>query len=241
MALHLQLAEIDGLEVVGDEVARRAADQHAAGGRHLLQARGEGRRVAHGGVVHAQIVADAADHDDAGVQADAHHHAELALGLEDAAVVTQRALNVEGGLHGAARAVLERPRRTEERHHAVAGVLVDRAFEAVHRVGDETEAVVHDLVHVFGVALLGQTGEVDQIGEQDRDAPPLAVDRRAPGQHGVGEVFGCVPCPRRVRCRCRRVGAERGAALPAEARPGAAAGTTLRAAQRQRRPAGVEK
>jgi hypothetical protein len=62
-------------------------------------------------------------------------------------------------VNGATRAVLVGDGRAEERHHSVAGVLVDRALESVDFRGDRFEATVHDLMNVLGVPTLGEARE----------------------------------------------------------------------------------
>ena len=57
---------------------------------------------------------------------------------------TQRAMGV----------VLVSDRRPEQRHHAVAEELVDRALVAVHLVQDHLEGAVHDRVDFLGVEAL---------------------------------------------------------------------------------------
>ena len=73
-------------------------------------------------------------------------------GLDLAAEIAHGALDPERGVDGAPRAVLMRDGRAEEGHHAVARVLVDRAFESVDLGGDGLEAPVHDLVNLLGTA-----------------------------------------------------------------------------------------
>jgi hypothetical protein len=73
------------------------------------------------GVIHPQVVADAADDDGPGIEPDPHADRGSARGFELPAVVPQRALDPERGVHRPPRRVLVGDRRTEERHHAVAG------------------------------------------------------------------------------------------------------------------------
>src|SRR3984893_2873962 len=72
VTFHRQLAQGDRFEIPGDQPMRRGANQHAARSRVLLQARGHVGRVADRRVVHAEMVADLADDDRAGVEADSH-------------------------------------------------------------------------------------------------------------------------------------------------------------------------
>ena len=66
-ALHWQLAQITRLEEAGDVLLRGGADHHAPRLGHLLEPRRQVRGVPDRGVVHAQVVADLAHHDQARV------------------------------------------------------------------------------------------------------------------------------------------------------------------------------
>ena len=117
----------------------------AIGLGELLHARGQADGVALRRVVHAQVVADLADHDLAGVEA--HAHGEVAGRAARAQVLRHSAqllAQVQGRVAGALRVVLVRDRRAEQRHDAVAGVLVHRALEAMHAVGEDLEEAVED-------------------------------------------------------------------------------------------------
>jgi len=55
--------------------------------------------------------------------------------------------------------------RAEERHDAVAGVLVHGPLEAVHALGEELEEAVEDAVPLLGIELLGEVHRALHIGE----------------------------------------------------------------------------
>ena len=63
-------------------LVRGGADHDAPRLGHLLEPRGRVRGIPDGGVVHAQVVTDLADDDQARVDANAHLQAEPALRLE---------------------------------------------------------------------------------------------------------------------------------------------------------------
>ena len=63
---------------------------------------------------------------------DTHLQAQTALRLEVAAEVLDGALHAQGGVDGPARAIFMGNGGAEQRHHAIASVLVDGALEAVH-------------------------------------------------------------------------------------------------------------
>ena len=111
-------------------------------------------------------------------------------------------------MHGAARAVLVGDGRSEERHHAVTGVLVDRALESVDFGRDRLEAPIHDLMDVLGVPTLGEAREAGDVGEQHRDLAALALDRGSGLEDLLRQVLGRVRgdrargLGRRSRRRC---------------------------------------
>jgi hypothetical protein len=108
----------------------------------LLHPLAEADGVAVGRVDHLQVIPDRPDHDLAGVEAHAHGKAELAGSLELLGVASKLVLQMECRVAGALRMVFVRDRRPEEGHDAVAGELVDRAFEAMHTVGEDLEEAV---------------------------------------------------------------------------------------------------
>ena len=150
-------------------------------------------------------------------------------------------------MDGAARAVLVRDGRAEERHHAVARVLVDRALEAVDLGGDGLEAAIDDLVDVLGVAPLGQAREPGDVGEEHGDLAALALDGRARLEHLVGEVLRRVggDRPRAGERARRRRWRRRPAARPGRGTARAGVRTRRRSARRgaarwRMRAAGLE-
>jgi hypothetical protein len=74
-------------------------------------------------------------------------------------VAPQLLLKVQSRVAGALRVVFVRDRGSEQRDDPVAGVLVDRALEAVHAVGEYLEEAVQDLMPLFGIDLLGRSIE----------------------------------------------------------------------------------
>jgi hypothetical protein len=245
VSLDPQLAQVAGLEESLDRSMRGLRDQHRPRRAERLETRGHVRRVALGRVVHPQVVADPPDHDRAGVEPDAHAQADDAVArLEVAPVVSERALNPEGGVHRPARTVLVGDGRAEQRHDAVAPILVDRPLEAMDLGGDPLEAALHDAVDVLGVELLSDRSEASAIREQHGDYAPLTLEGAATGEDLLSEVLGCVGsarldggCGRRRRCRGFVLPAPvTAAAAEAGARPcRAPAGETRRAKSRSPR------
>ena len=139
--------------------------------------RGQVRRVPHRGVVHPQILADGADHDEARV--DAHPHSELDA-VHPSHVLRERlelALDRERSAERAMGVVLVGDRRPEERHDAVAKELIDRPFVAVHRVQDHLEGAIHDGVDFLRVEALGHRREARHVREHHGDAFSFPLQR----------------------------------------------------------------
>jgi len=76
---------------------------------------------------------------------------------------------VQRRVAGALGVVFMRDRRAEERHDAVTGVLVHRALEAVHAVGENGEEAIKDRVPLFRIELLRQFHRALHVREQHRD------------------------------------------------------------------------
>ena len=150
------------------------------------------------GVVHAQIVADLADHDVAGVDSDPYVEVEAALAAQLARVLAKRLLEVQGRVAGALGVVLVRDRRPEQRHDPVAGVLIDGPLEAVHAVGEDLEEAVEDAVPLLRVDPLRQLHRALHVGEQHRDPLALPLEYRARLEDLLDEVL------RRVGARVAR-------------------------------------
>ena len=146
---------------------RRRAHQHLAGFGERLQPARDVHRVAHGRVVAAR---PQRPHQHlAGVDADADAQVEIALGVES----LQRALHAERGPQRPLRVVFVRRGRAEQRQDRVADDLVDRAPERRHVGHEPLEALVDQMLDLFGVGGLAHRGEPDQVGEQHRDDAAL--------------------------------------------------------------------
>ena len=158
--------------------------------------------------------------------------------LELAAEVLHGALHAQGGVHRPARAVFVGNGGTEQRHNAVARVLVDGALEAVYLSANQPEAVIHDLVHHFGIEVPGQGREAGRIGEEYGDLLALPFQGTAAGENLVGQVFGCVRVRRALRRASRRQRGRREGltAAATEAILGLIDKVTVRAGDAQRLP-----
>jgi len=152
---------VHAAEIAQGEVALHPIDgvgreQRLARLRERLHALGETDRLALGGVVHAQVVADASDDDLARVESHAHGEVEPVLDAQRVGVGLQGLGEMERRVAGPVRVILVGDRRAEERHDAVARVLIDGALEAVHALGENLEEAIEHAVPLFGVELLGE-------------------------------------------------------------------------------------
>jgi hypothetical protein len=139
---------------------------------------------------------------------DPHARREVDAALEPqpvgvgAQVGAQPLAQVQGGPAGAPGVVLVCDRRAEERHDAVAGVLVDGALEAVHAVGQDLEEAVEDPVPRLGIDSLGELHRALHVREHHRHLLALALESGLRVQDLVGEVLGGVRA--RVLLACVR-------------------------------------
>ena len=130
---------------------------------------------------------------------------------------------LEAGPHRPLGVVLVGDRRAPDRHDRVADELLDRPAVAGDHLAGELEVAGEGVADLLRVALLGEGGEADEVGEEDRDEPAL-------GDGGGGRPGGRTARRRRGR-RCS--GDERGRALAAELRVGAVGRSAGRTDQRE--------
>ena len=101
--------------------------------------------------------------------------------------------------HGTLGIVAVRDRRAEDRHDRVADELLDRSSERFD-LGSQTRVVrTEDRTNVFGIELLGPSGEPDEVDEQDGDDLSLlapfrrgAVQRASAGVAKPGLLRVCL-------------------------------------------------
>ena len=86
---------------------------------------------------------------------------------------------IQSGAHRALGVVLAGGRRTPEGHDGVADEFLDRPAVAFDDVTSDLEVPAEGLADFLGVALLGERGEPDEIGEQDRHEPALGEGWRS--------------------------------------------------------------
>ncbi len=114
------------------------------------------------------------------------------LALHLGGVARDLVAQLQRRIAGPLRVVLVSDRRAEERHDAVAGVLVHRAFEAVHTLGQDLEEALQDAVPLFGIELRGELHRALHVGEHHRHLLALSLERRLALQDLLREM------PRRI-------------------------------------------
>ena len=131
--------------------------------------------------------------------------------------------DLEAGSHGPLGVILAGDRRTPDSHDRVADELLGgSAVAGDHHAGD-LEVPGEGVADVLRVALLGEGGEADEVGEEHRDMPALGDGGGGGREARTGG-----------RCRGRRCpGGEPGRALAAELRVGAVGRSAGRTDQRE--------
>ena len=81
---------------------------------------------------------------------------------------------------------------TEQRHDAVARVLVNRTLVAVHTVRKNRKETIEDLMPRLGVELPGKLHGTLYVGEHHRHLLALAFERGTRRQYFLGEMFRCI-------------------------------------------------
>jgi hypothetical protein len=220
--LPLEQLLADGLEGDGrrGRALRRLPHQHGSRRRHGLQPRRGVHEVARD---HALVGRAERDRRLAGEHAGA--------GRDSGADGPNGIDELEGCAHGPLGVVLARDRRAPDRHHRVTDELLDRSAVPRDHVRRDREVPRQGLADVLAVALLGERGEADEVGEHHGDEAALRHRevrvRAGSGRHGGrGRGRGGATRPR-----------ERGAALAAEPHAGRVLGATRCAAACQHRAA----
>ena len=168
------------------------------------------------GVVHPEVVTDSPDDDLARIETHPHSDIESGLAPHVRGERPQLARHLERRRAGALGVILVGDRCPEERHDAVAGVLVDGSLVAVDAVSEDPEEAIEETMPFLGIDALGELHGLCDVGEEDGDRLALALERALVRKDLLDEVA------RRVGARVRG-GGERGqprAAVVAELRRG---------------------
>jgi len=188
LALERERPEGLHLEVARGEAIRRLRGHHVARARRLLHPGRDVGRVAHRGVIHAQVVTDATDDDEARVEALADAKRDPVGRPELVLIGIERLADAECRVHGPPGVVLVRHRGAEQRHDPVTEELVDRPLVAMHLGEHQLERSPHEPVDVLGIEPLGDGGEAGHVNEEDGDLLPLAFEGGLGSQDLLGEV-----------------------------------------------------
>src|SRR5262249_46379453 len=128
----------------------------------------------------------------AGVEAQAGGEAHAMLTFHFSRVASDLLAQLQRRIAGALGVIFMSNRGAEQGHDTVASVLVHRALQAMHTVGENREETIENLMPLFGIKLLGQLHRALHIGEQYGDLFALAFKRGLRLQDFLGEVFGRV-------------------------------------------------
>jgi len=185
-------AERGDLDEALGQVQRLGGKPDAAGRRQLLHACRQVRRLAHGGVVHAEIAADRAHHDLSGVDADADLHLHALRVAQLIGVAPHDLLHPERGIARAHRVIFMGQRRAEERHDAVAHHLVHGTLVVVDGLHHAFEDRVEKLPRILGIAVGEQFHRTLEVREEDRHLLTLTFQGGLGGQNLLSQVLGGV-------------------------------------------------
>jgi hypothetical protein len=174
----------------GQDVGR---DQDRSRHGHLLHPGGHVGRLPDRGVVHPEVGTDGAHDDLARVEPDADVHRHTLPSPQLVRVPRCPLLHPEGGVAGPHRVVLERQRRPEQGHDAVAEDLVDGPLVAVDGVHHELEDGVEERPGLLGIEVGEQLQRALDVGEEHGDLLALALEGRLRVQDALGKVAGRVP------------------------------------------------
>ena len=148
----------------------------------------------------AAPLAEGADHDLAGVDADAHVQRDAVAALDSALSVVEVARASAAPTRTARWASSSKERlQAEDRHHRVADELLHDAALLLDRLLPAREVGADDLAGVLGVELAREHGEVDEVGEDHGDQPAL-LGREA-SRARLAAVPAAAPAPSRPRRR----------------------------------------
>ena len=167
---------------------RRRRQQNAARRGELFHAGGQMRGLAHGRVVHVQVIANGAHHHLAAVEAHAHLHQQPLGAPHLLGIALHGLLHGQGGIAGPHRMVFMGQRRPKQRHDAIAHDLVDRALVAVHGRHHVFQDRIEELPGLLGVALGQQFHGAFEVGKQHGDLLALAFQGTAGGEDLLREI-----------------------------------------------------
>src|SRR5215471_17271711 len=193
--LEALFSPVEEVEEARGEARGLLGHRDAARGGQLLHPGGEADDVPLRGVVHAQVVADPAHDDLAGVETHPHRELEPALAPHVFGERAEVARQIQSGSTRTLRMVLVGNGGAEERHDAVTRVLVDGPLVSVNAAREDPEQAIEEAMPFLGVDALCQLHRAHDVGEEDGDQLALAPERVLGCEDLLGEM------PRRVGAR----------------------------------------
>jgi hypothetical protein len=169
-------AERFHLDVAFGESERGLGEPDRSWGGELLHAGGQVGRLAHSGVIHAEVASDGANDDLARVDAHADLHLDAVGAARVLGVSADRVLHPECGIGRADGVVLVGHRRAEQRHDPVTHELVHRPFEPVYRLHHQLKDGVEELAGVLRVTVSEKLHRALEVGEEDGHLLALAFE-----------------------------------------------------------------
>ena len=146
-------AQVLEIEVSVDQPCGVFGEQDMTGLGEGLHPLCQADRVALGGVVHSQVVADLADDDSARVESDPHAEGDAVPSADFCGVRADRVAQMKCCITCTVCMILMRDRSAEERHDPVARVLIDGPFETMNAFGEDLEEALEDAMPFLGVEL----------------------------------------------------------------------------------------
>jgi hypothetical protein len=113
--------------------------EHSPGGSDLLEPGRQVRGIANSCVVHAQIVANASDHDHARVEPHPDRAFDTVGAAEVRMLLLQGALQLKRRQHRAAGVIFVSQRRAKQGHEAITETLINGAFIAMYRIQSQSK------------------------------------------------------------------------------------------------------
>jgi hypothetical protein len=157
-----------------------------------LQSCRDVRRLAEREALRGVALADLADDDESGMDAEARLDGGQAIRPSGGPAGAKRGHDVESRLHGAARVVLVGLRIAEVDEQAIAQVLRNLAFEAANDLGAAALVLSHDRARVLGIEPGGQRRRSDQITEHHGELTALALGGELRYEDGLALWAGTV-------------------------------------------------
>ena len=179
---------------------RRRGQPDTARGGELLHARRQMRGLAHGGVVHVQVVANGPHHDVAGIEPHPGLHLQTVGPAHLLGIAAHGALHGERRVTGPHGVVFMRQWGPEQRHDPVPEYLVHGAFVAVDRVHHGMQGGIEQLLSRLRIEISYQLRGALEIGKEHGDLLAFAFQGAARREDFLGQIGWGIG----EGCRCGR-------------------------------------